>query len=130
MSNNSNQEPVSVGSWILFFILLAIPLVNIIVIIAGAVSSTNNPSKRNYCRALILWLVLCTLGAAACLVTFGAALSKVFDSSDINLNMFKDSIEQVEKIDVSDIDVDSLEKKLERADGSQKAPTSDNTEEK
>ncbi len=130
MSNNSNQEPVSVGSWIGFFILLAIPLVNIIVIIAGAVSSTNNPSKRSYCRALILWLVLCMIGGVVCAFVFGAALSSVFKSSDINLDIFKDGIEQVEKIDVNDIDIDSLEKKLERADGSQQAPSADKPEEK
>jgi len=49
---------VTLGEWIITFIVLAIPIVNIIMLFVWGFSSTANPSKQNFCRAtLILYLV-------------------------------------------------------------------------
>ncbi|MEO8205520.1 MAG: hypothetical protein ABI615_05015 [Chthoniobacterales bacterium] len=59
---NENQE-VTVGNWIVTFILLAIPIVNIIMLIIWAIGNDVLPSKRNYARAaLILFGVFVVIG--------------------------------------------------------------------
>ena len=50
----NENKPVSVGDWIITFILLGIPVVNLIMLIYWAVSSTTNPSKQNYARAALI----------------------------------------------------------------------------
>lgn len=58
----NENKPVSVGDWLLTLILLAIPVVNLVMLIYWAVSSTTNPSKQNYARATFI------LGAIAILL--------------------------------------------------------------
>lgn len=68
-NNNSNNEPVSIGNWIITFILLAIPLVNIILLIVWAVSSTVPQSKKNFAVAyLIFFIALAVLGVVVFLL--------------------------------------------------------------
>ena len=52
-----NYEPISVGNWLLTFIVTAIPILNIIVIIYWSLSKNAHPSKMNYARAMILLFV-------------------------------------------------------------------------
>ncbi len=56
------QEPVApvmtVGKWIVTYLLLMIPLVNIILMIVWAVSDTENPNRKNWAIAmLIFWAI-------------------------------------------------------------------------
>jgi len=55
---NENYEPISVGNWLLTFIVTAIPLLNVIVILYWALSSNTHPSKQNYARAMILLFII------------------------------------------------------------------------
>lgn len=48
------DEVVSVGNWILTFIVLAIPIFNIIMYFIWAFSSNTNKNKRNFCRASLI----------------------------------------------------------------------------
>ncbi|HHV36800.1 MAG TPA: hypothetical protein GXX77_03060 [Candidatus Cloacimonetes bacterium] len=57
---DTNQVPLaptmSIGNWIVTLILLAIPLVNIIMLIVWAASRGENPNRKNYAIAsLIMW---------------------------------------------------------------------------
>ena len=57
-----NQSTVTIGDWIVTFILMAIPLVNIIMIFVWAFSSSTPVSKANWAKAsLILWLIVFVL---------------------------------------------------------------------
>ena len=69
--NSVQEQPVSVGDWILTFILLAIPLVNLILVIYWAVSDSTPASKRNFFRAYILLTVIIAVLVAAFLFMFG-----------------------------------------------------------
>lgn len=56
--DNRTAPVISLGEWIITFIVLAIPLVNIIMLFVWGFSSGTNANKQNFCRAtLILWLV-------------------------------------------------------------------------
>lgn len=56
MSNREDRNYVSVGFWILAFIVMAIPIVNIIMMFVWAFAG-DNQSRQNYFRAMI-WLTL------------------------------------------------------------------------
>ena len=50
-----NHAPIiSMKSWVLTTILLAIPLVNIIMLFVWAFDGSTNPNKKNYARASLL----------------------------------------------------------------------------
>lgn len=62
MENRSSAPVMSLGDWIITFIVLAIPLVNIIMLFVWGFSSSTNPNKSNFCKAyLILMLIAIVL---------------------------------------------------------------------
>jgi hypothetical protein len=67
--NGSEYKPVTIGDWILTFILLAIPLVNLIMLIVWAVSSSTHPSKKTFAQAyFVLVAIFVCLGILAALI--------------------------------------------------------------
>ena len=58
----SKKGVVSIGEWIITFILLAIPIVNIIMLFVWSFGADVNQSKKNYAKAsLILFAVIIAL---------------------------------------------------------------------
>jgi ABC-type multidrug transport system permease subunit len=56
---NRSAPVISLGEWIITFIVLAIPLVNIIMLFVWGFSSGTNPSKQNFCRAALILYAIC-----------------------------------------------------------------------
>ena len=56
--DNQSSPAISLGEWIITLIVLAIPLVNIIMLFVWGFSGSTNPTKRNYCRAVLIFLVV------------------------------------------------------------------------
>jgi hypothetical protein len=54
----NEQKIPSVGDWIINLLILSIPVVNFIVLIYWAVSSSTNPIKANFAKAALIWLVI------------------------------------------------------------------------
>jgi hypothetical protein len=55
---DTTYKPLSLGDWIVTFILLAIPIVNLVMLFVWALSGGTHPSKKTYAQAsLILSLV-------------------------------------------------------------------------
>lgn len=52
--NSNITAPLSVGQYILTFILLGIPLVNIILLFVWSFGSDVNLNKKNFCRAVLI----------------------------------------------------------------------------
>lgn len=52
-----NQEHTSTGSWFLTIFLTSIPLVNIILLLVWAFSHSTPLSKRNWARAMLIWML-------------------------------------------------------------------------
>ncbi len=65
-----NRAVISVGDWVITFIILAIPLVNVIMLFVWAFSSSTPVSKSNFAKAnLIIWAIIFLL-----FLLFGTAL--------------------------------------------------------
>lgn len=66
-----DMAPVtSIGTYILWFLLSCIPVVNIIVLIVFAIDGSNK-NRANYYRAQIIWAVIVTVVALVLCALFG-----------------------------------------------------------
>jgi membrane protein YdbS with pleckstrin-like domain len=64
--NETENKSVSVGEWIITIIILAIPLVNIVMLIVWAANESTHPSKKNYAKAALIVIgVLFAIGILA-----------------------------------------------------------------
>lgn len=52
------EEPVKVGEWVLTFVLMMIPCVNIIMMFVWAFSSTEKKSKSNFFKAYLIFFAI------------------------------------------------------------------------
>ena len=60
MPANDGQDtrPMSVGAWFVTLLVLTIPMVNIVMYLVWAFGPGGNVNRRNYCRAVLLWLAV------------------------------------------------------------------------
>ncbi|MCB5251775.1 MAG: hypothetical protein RBR69_00150 [Candidatus Cloacimonadaceae bacterium] len=57
LTPHQNMAPVmSIGNWIVTMIILIIPLVNIIMLIVWAASSSENPNRKNWAIAQLIFM--------------------------------------------------------------------------
>lgn len=56
--HDHENAPVSLGNWMLTLLLTFIPLVNLIMLLVWAFSSSTPPSKANWAKAALLWMVI------------------------------------------------------------------------
>jgi len=61
-------DVIKTPDWVLSLILLSIPMVNIIVIVFWALSDGINPNRRNFARAILIFLAI---GAILTMMFFG-----------------------------------------------------------
>jgi uncharacterized membrane protein YdcZ (DUF606 family) len=54
----NSTKPTSVGDWMLTLLVTSIPLVGLIMLFILAFSQTENESKRNWARAILLWSLI------------------------------------------------------------------------
>lgn len=72
------EEPVKISEWVLVFVLMMIPCVNIIMMFVFAFSKTEKKSKSNFFKAyLIFFAIMCALMllfwiAIACIAVIAA----------------------------------------------------------
>ena len=52
------NRDVSVGDWMLSYLICMIPLVNLVMLLIWAFDSNTIPSKRNWARASLLWVLI------------------------------------------------------------------------
>jgi len=55
-----NRE-VTVGNWMLVYVLMCIPLVNLIMLFVWAFGSSAPASQSNWAKATLLWMVIFTV---------------------------------------------------------------------
>ena len=77
---------VSTGNWVLTIFLLGIPVVNIILLIVWAVSSSTPKSKRNYARATLIWMLIGIVIVGAIIAGVYFWLAANFDLNTVTVN--------------------------------------------
>lgn len=69
------DNTVSVGNWMLTLFLTFIPVVNIIMLIVWAVSSSTPASKSNWAKATLLWMLIAIVLAVILSIIGGIGLA-------------------------------------------------------
>ena len=77
MLEEEKESPISLGQWIVNFLILAIPLVNFIMLIVWSVSSDIPKTKQNWARAKLIWLAIVL---ALVIMFYGAIIAFVLAS--------------------------------------------------
>lgn len=72
-----DNSPITVGQWILTFIIMAIPLVGFIMLFVWSFSSDTNISKKNFARAQLILMAI-GIGIAILLSILGVSLLSSF----------------------------------------------------
>jgi len=52
--SGNNQQTVTIGNWILTYVLMAIPLVNLVMLFVWAFGSDTPKSKANWAKATLI----------------------------------------------------------------------------
>ena len=68
-----NVAPVmSIGQWLVTFLLMAIPIVNIIMIIVWIASKDENPNRKNW---ILAYLIVIAISFVLTFIIFGSIAS-------------------------------------------------------
>ncbi|MBU6417478.1 MAG: hypothetical protein KJS83_09955 [Xanthomonadaceae bacterium] len=67
------SAPVSLGDWFVTLLILWIPLVGLIMLFVWGFSDGTHPSKRNFCRAYLIWMLIGTAVFVLFLIMGGMA---------------------------------------------------------
>lgn len=79
MNIDSRQyTPMTVGNWLLTFIIISIPLVGFVMQLVWAFSNETHPSKKTFCQASLIMLLIFVVLFAGIMILggVGAALSQ------------------------------------------------------
>ena len=74
----TNAEVVSLKEWLITMLILCVPLVNIVMIFVWAFSRSTNPSKSNFFKAQLIFMLI---GIVLWVLFFGAIMSSIIAGS-------------------------------------------------
>ncbi len=77
------HPPITLVDWMLTLLILAIPIVNFIMLLVWAFSSDTNPSKSNFAKAALLWMVVGIVLSLIFMTTIIGALSTFSNSFNV-----------------------------------------------
>jgi K+-sensing histidine kinase KdpD len=63
---------MSIGQWLVTFLLMAIPIVNIIMIIVWLASKNENPNRKNW---VLAYLIVIAISVVLTFIIFGSVAS-------------------------------------------------------
>jgi hypothetical protein len=76
--DNQNYQPMTIGEWIITFIITYIPIVGIVMLFVWAFGGDTHPSKKTWAQAmLILFAIAIVLGIIFAGIIF-SMLSSMF----------------------------------------------------
>lgn len=79
MEQQKKFDVVTTGDWFVTLLIVAIPIIGFIMLFVWAFSGGTNPSKANWAKAALIWLLVIIAIYALIAIVFGAALLSNFD---------------------------------------------------
>ena len=74
---NTLEEPVTLGEWMVSFLLMLIPCVNIILMFVWAFSNSEKKSKSNFFKAALIWYGICLVLSIIMAIAMGIGVASV-----------------------------------------------------
>jgi len=81
MENEPVYKPLSLSDWMLTLFLTYIPIVNIVMLFVWAFSSDTHPSKANWAKAKLIWILIGFMIAIIVIGIFGLAIFSFMNNS-------------------------------------------------
>lgn len=79
--NQQNNNVISVGEWFLMILATIVPCLGLVLYLVWAFGSNDNPNRKNYCRAWLIFYLIQTVLVIIILVVFSASLMPVIMNS-------------------------------------------------
>jgi heme/copper-type cytochrome/quinol oxidase subunit 2 len=74
--NKGFIAPVTLGEWMITMLIMVIPVVNIVMLFVWAFGDGTNPSKSNWAKAQLIWmLIFVVLYALVAVLFLGTIMS-------------------------------------------------------
>ncbi len=77
---NTNYKPMSIGDWLITFLIQAIPLVGFIMLFVWAFGDGTHPSKKTWAQASLIFALIMIVLAIIILVAMWTLISSLFSS--------------------------------------------------
>ena len=74
-NDTSKYQPMSIENWIVTYLIMIIPIVNIVTLFVWGFGDNTQPSKANWAKATLIWF---SIFIVLYLVFFGAIIRSVF----------------------------------------------------
>ena len=68
------EKPITVGDWMITMLIMCIPLINIVMIFVWAFGGNTPPSKVNWAKATLIWIVIGIIISVIILILFASAI--------------------------------------------------------
>lgn len=76
----TTDQPISIGDWMITLFLAAIPIIGFIMLLVWAFGDGSTPSKANWAKATLLWLVIIAAFYTLMFLLFGAFFFTFFSA--------------------------------------------------
>lgn len=76
--SGSNYKPMTVGDWIITFIIQAIPLIGLIMLFVWAFGDGTHPSKKTWAQALLIFALVMFVLAIIFFILFFSMIASLF----------------------------------------------------
>lgn len=75
-SNPIESQTMSVKDWVLTLIVLALPVINLVMLLVWAFGSTGNINRKNYCLASLIMIAI-AMALSLCFFVLAALVGAV-----------------------------------------------------
>ncbi|MFV0363993.1 MAG: hypothetical protein ACK5LL_13050 [Suipraeoptans sp.] len=79
-NQGADESPMTVKDWIITLLIFCIPCVNIVMYFVWAFGKTGNVSRRNYCRAQLIFVAAGIVLYLILIIAFGASFASIMNS--------------------------------------------------
>jgi uncharacterized membrane protein YdbT with pleckstrin-like domain len=76
--DNQNYQPMTIGDWIITFIISYIPIVGLVMLFVWAFGDGTHPSKKTWAQALLIFALIGLVLAIIFFILFWSILMSMF----------------------------------------------------
>lgn len=80
----NKDQPISLGEWIITFIITSLPIIGFIMLLVWAFGTDAKTSKKNWARAALIMAVVGAVISIILTVLFAAAIVALFENTDFS----------------------------------------------
>lgn len=79
-----NYKPMTIGDWLITFLIQIIPLVGIVMLFVWAFGGDTHPSKKTWAQATLLWFVIMIILFIIFFAALWGFIMSMFGGMDLN----------------------------------------------